>query len=381
MKSYKGHFARFLAAAPDRIHLAAHSHHYWPDVSFDAHAQAWLDAARLADGKWETVLGDVVPRAQRHVAEVLGLPEARSVAFAPNTHELVVRLLSSLPSRPRILTTDAEFHSFTRQVARLEEEDLVEVERVSVEPFGSFVERFTSRARARPQDLVFLSHVFFSSGWAVPDLAAIADAASPDAIVVVDGYHAFMALPVSLGRLAARVFYLGGGYKYAMSGEGACFLHAPPGYAPRPRNTGWFAAFGALAAKPQGVPYAEDGARFFGATFDPSGLYRFNAVMKWLADVGLDAAAIRDHTRALQRQLVDGLGPEHVVKRDELVVPIDEPSRGQFLTFRTPRAAAVHDALLARNVVTDVRGDRLRFGFAIYHDPEDIDRALARLRA
>jgi hypothetical protein len=28
--------------------------------------------------------------------------------------------------------------------------------------------------------------------------------------------------------------------------------------------------------------------------------------------------------------------------------------------------------LLAHNVVTDVRGDRLRFGFGLYHDDDDI---------
>jgi len=33
----------------------------------------------------------------------------------------------------------------------------------------------------------------------------------------------------------------------------------------------------------------------------------------------------------------------------------------------------------ARNVVVDVRGDRLRFGFGLYHDADDVDRLLERL--
>jgi hypothetical protein len=33
--SHKRLFARSLAAAPGRLHLAAHSHHLWPDASFD----------------------------------------------------------------------------------------------------------------------------------------------------------------------------------------------------------------------------------------------------------------------------------------------------------------------------------------------------------
>ena len=49
MSSYAEHFSRFLGAVPGRLHAAAHSHHPWPDVTFDAQQQAWLDAARLAD--------------------------------------------------------------------------------------------------------------------------------------------------------------------------------------------------------------------------------------------------------------------------------------------------------------------------------------------
>lgn len=61
--SYKPHFRRFLEADPERIHFAAHSHHLWPDVTFDAHMKAWLDAARLVDRKWDAIFSDVILRA------------------------------------------------------------------------------------------------------------------------------------------------------------------------------------------------------------------------------------------------------------------------------------------------------------------------------
>jgi selenocysteine lyase/cysteine desulfurase len=47
--------------------------------------------------------------------------------------------------------------------------------------------------------------------------------------------------------------------------------------------------------------------RFFGATFDPSGLYRFNAVMRWIADVGIDFAAVHSHVERLQARFLAGL--------------------------------------------------------------------------
>ena len=54
---------------------------------------------------------------------------------------------------------------------------------------------------------------------------------------MIDGYHGFMALPTDFAAIAGRAFYLAGGYKYAMAGEGVCFMHCPPGYVPCGRAT------------------------------------------------------------------------------------------------------------------------------------------------
>jgi selenocysteine lyase/cysteine desulfurase len=383
--SYKPHFQRFLAAAPGRLHVAAHSHHYWPDVTFAAQQQCWLDAATLADRKWEKVFGAVIPAAQAHVARILNLPDPASIAFGPNTHGFVMRLLSVFPpGRPvRVLTTDSEFHSFARQMRRLEEDGLAQVTRVPAEPFGSFAERFIAAAGAGAYDLVFVSHVFFNAGHVVPDLGAIVRAV-PDreTMIVIDGYHGFLALPTDLGPIADRAFYLAGGYKYAMAGEGACFLHVPPGWALRPRDTGWFASFGTLETGDAGaVPYASGGARFLGATFDPVGLYRLNAVMGWLEGLGVSVAMIHAHVQDLQRRFVERLGALRLaaLHPGQLVVPLEAPARGHFLTFRTPDAEALHRRLLDADVVTDYRGDRLRFGFGLYHDADDIEELCRRL--
>src|SRR5262249_32478204 len=120
----RSHFTEFRAAQPSRIHLAAHSHHFWPAAACDGHRRALHDAARPADDKWETIFGTLIPRVQRGIATILALPDPTSVAFAPNTHDFVRRLLSARPpgAAPRILTSDSEFHSFTRQIARLEED-------------------------------------------------------------------------------------------------------------------------------------------------------------------------------------------------------------------------------------------------------------------
>lgn len=379
------HFRRFLEADPERIHLAAHSHHYWPDASATGQEKAWADAARLADQKWSAVFEEVVPAVQRGIATRLCLPDPTTITFAPNTHEFLKRLLSCFPAdRPvRILSSDAEFHSFSRQIARLEEDGLVIVDRLPAEPFATFTDRLCEKAATGGHDMVFVSQVFFSSGAIGPDIAALVAAVpDPDTFVVVDGYHGFMAVPTDLSAVWERIFYVAGGYKYAMSGEGACFLHCPPGYGPRPRDTGWYAAFGALEESGGGVGYSRDGMRFFGSTFDPSGLYRMQAVFAWLDEIGLTVPGIHDHVLGLQDRFLAGIETAGIVPLTSarLVTPAGRGvNRGHFLTFETPDAGALHRRLLAENIVTDVRGDRLRFGFACYHTEAGIDRAIARI--
>ncbi len=379
-------FSRSLGAAPERIHLAAHSHHLWPDAAFDGHTEAALDAATLADHKWDKVFGEVIPDVQKRVARVLSLPDPSTLAFGPNTHDFLVRISTALQpaARPlRVTTTDGEFHSFARQATRFEEDGSWVVTRVPTEPFATFTERFVETLRSSDPDLVYVSQCFFDSGFVVDDVSLFAIARSlprEDACLVIDGYHAFGAVPTSLARIADRAFYLAGGYKYAMSGEGVCFVHAPPGILPRPRVTGWYAGFGTLeGGRDARVGFANDGSRMYGSTFDPSGLYRMRAVLAMLEREGLDTSAQLSYARNMEAAFFDALGPD----ADALVAPLvvsRGDARGRFVTFRTERAAALREALQKRHVVCDARRDRLRFGFAVYQDSATCAAGGAALR-
>ena len=361
--SYKRLFSRALEAAPGRLHFAAHSHHLWPDASFAGQMAAWQDAALLADHKWDRIFAEVIPEAQRHIAAELQLPDPATIAFAPNTHELLVRIVSALPmDRPRILASDGEFHSFRRQSQRWAEAGRIELVTVPIE-------QVLETAQCGKFDLIFTSQVQFNSGQSLVGIEQLAALAKPDGPwVVIDGYHGFMATPTDLAGVADKAFYLAGGYKYAMAGEGVCFLHTPPGFAPRPENTGWYAAFDSLKAKQGEVGYAPDGRRFLGSTFDPSGLYRFNAVQRMLASERLTTAAISAHCDGLKARFV-AADPLPQLRR------ISGP-QARFLALQGEAAPALYEALTARNVVTDLRGDVLRIGFALYHDVADVDALL-----
>ena len=379
--SFKGLFSRSLDANPQRLHFAAHSHHLWPDASFEGQVEAWNDAARLADAKWDRVMDEVWPEAQAHVAAELGTGTPDSIVFSTNTHDFLIRLAAACPRRDpaqlRVLTTDGEFHSARRQFARWAEQGWLALDKVEAEPFDTFGARFLAAAEHGGHDLILVSQVLFGSGRIFDSIAELGELSRPAGPwVVVDGYHAFMALDRPFGDgAAASTFYLGGGYKYAMSGEGCAFLNAPPGFGPRPPVTGWFAEFEDLTLPPGSVGYAADARRFLGATFDSSALYRFNAIRRMLRDNGLTTARISAHVAGLQQQFVAGLKGT-VLAGAELLNPLGAEPHARFLAFRSPGAPQWYADLKARDCLTDVRGDVLRVGFGIYQDEPDVNAIL-----
>ena len=383
--SFKPLFSKSLSAAPDRLHFAAHSHHLWPDASYEGQVECWDDAARLADNKWDRVMGEVWPEAQAHVAAELGSGDPSAIVFASNTHDFLIRLAAACPrgeGQPlRVLMSDGEFHSARRQMTRWVESGEIELTRVCAEPFDDFTARFLEAATAGGFDLILVSHVLFNSGRtfdALDDLAALGRPGGP--WVVIDAYHSFMAIesPI-LETVAQSAFVLGGGYKYAMAGEGMGFMHCPPDFGPRPPLTGWFAEFDDLTLPPGMVGYSKDAMRFMGATFDPSALYRFNAIQHMLKDNGISTNRIAARVANLQSQLLHSIA-DTAIGGAELLNPIDGKAHARFLAFRSPHAPRWCSGLMAKGCVTDVRGDVLRIGFGLYHDEDDVD-AFAALAA
>src|SRR5206468_3582735 len=129
------------------------------------------------------------------------------VALAPNTHELVLRFLSALPlrERPRLVSTDGEFHTLRRQLGRLGEEGL-EVMRLSARPVETLAERLA--AEAPGASAVLVSAVLFEDSRIVPDLPALGAACEEaGAELLVDAYHALGCLPFTIAGhdRAARV--------------------------------------------------------------------------------------------------------------------------------------------------------------------------------
>jgi selenocysteine lyase/cysteine desulfurase len=304
----------------------------------------------------------------------MGFDPSDAIAFGKSTHELVYRLITSLSlaSRPRIVTTQSEFHSLRRQLTRLAEEG-VPVEWVASRPREELADRVLE-ALTPGTAMLAMSAVLFDDAYVVPRLGEIiARAAEIGAIVLIDGYHAFNVVPLEWGAAKAQVFAVAGGYKYAEFGEGLCWMRIPEGCTLRPVYTGWFADFGALA-RPQGggVGYAQGGARFAGATFDPTAIYRAEAVLAHFDRFGLTverlrAISLRQTRRILGRMDARGRGGDVLAARDDA-------RRGGFVTVRVSDAEARVQRLRARGVLVDARGETLRLGPAPYLTDDEIDR-------
>ncbi|WP_438020169.1 aminotransferase class V-fold PLP-dependent enzyme [Sorangium sp. So ce315] len=378
LDAFRAAYARFLApaggAAP-RVLLTGHSHQAWPDVARDALVACFDDAARLVDDKWDAAVLPKLAAVGEAILERMGFDRGDAIAFGQNTHELVYRLITALPRRGplRIVTTQGEFHSLRRQLARLAEEG-VEVEWVSVEPRAALADRLLAALRPGTSMLA-ISAVLFESATVVPRLDEIvARAAEIGAVPLVDAYHAFNVVPIAWGRAAPHVFAVAGGYKYAAMGEGICWMRVPPACALRPVFTGWFADFGALAGG-GGVAYAPGGARFAGSTFDPSALYRAAAALEHWDRFGLTVPRLRAISLRQTGRILDLL--DAAGRGGDVISPREPERRGGFVAVRCARAGDVVERLRARRVLVDARREALRIGPAPYLTDAEIDEGVA----
>ena len=374
------HYSRFRVA--ERLLLTGHSHQAWPDCGFEGQQEAWEDAARWVDDKWERafIKADRVREGYRWLLDdPVGL-----YSLDASTHNLLIKLLSALPlgERPKLVSTDSEFYSLRRQLARLEEEG-IEVVRVAAEPAESVGERLAAATCDRTAS-VLTSTVFFTNAHIAGELEQAAEACrGHGAILVLDAYHQLNVLPFSLRRAGLEDAYVvGAGYKYCQLGEGNGFLRFPPDCELRPVATGWFAEFGELTDKRDSsrVAYNASHDRFAAATYDPTSHYRAAGVFDFFIEQGLDPDLLREvsqHQIGLLIRLFDELDCDpRLIQRDR-----DTPLEGLggFLALRSPHAGEIHQRLRDKGVQTDFRGEVLRLGPAPYLSDRQLEDGMAAL--
>ncbi|HWJ10449.1 MAG TPA: hypothetical protein VNS46_13810 [Nocardioides sp.] len=358
------HYSRFRVS--ERLLLTGHSHQAWPDVAREAVLEAWDDAALDVGRKWDRARARA-DRLRAGVRVLVDDPDAE-VALGASAHELLVRFLSALPlrSRPRVVTTDAEFDSARRQLDRLAGAG-IEVVRVPALPVATLAERTAAAVDTRTAAVV-VSSVLFETSLVVPGLHHLAEACErAGAELLVDAYHQLGVVPLSVEADGLReAWILGGGYKYLQLGEGNCFLRLPPhAKGMQPVVTGWF---------------ADDSDRWAGSTYDPTSHYRASRVLDFFDEQGLTPPVLRATSLRQRGVLADAFDaldlPDDLLTRDR-----ETPAEGfgGFLALRSTRAAELRAAMVARGVHVDHRGTHLRLGPAPYLSDEQLTTAVAVL--
>lgn len=373
-------YSRFRVG--ERLLLSGHSHQAWPDRGFEGQKQAWEDAAEHVDEKWSHALARA-ERVEAGYRRLLGGADG-PIALGPATHDLLVKWLSALPlrERPRLVTTDLEFHALRRQLDRLGEEGIVVV-KVAALPAESVGERVAAAVDDRTA-AALVSAVFYRNAHAAGGLdRALTACQRAGARLLVDAYHALDVMPFDLGEWGIEgAAVTGGGYKYTQLGEGNAFLRLPPGDDLEPVVTGWFAEFGELTEghRPNEVAWGSVASRFAGATYDPTSHYRASEVFDFFDERGLTVELLAESYRHQVALLAEGfdaldLDPQ-VVDRDRSV-PLERV--GGFLALESPRAGEFRRALFERGVYADHRDTTLRMGPAPYLSDVQIEAGIAML--
>lgn len=109
---------------------------------------------------------------------------------------------------------------------------------------------------------------------------------------------------------------------------------------------------------------------------DCSALYRVLAVFELYQQQGLTVEKVQGYIQSLQHAFLCRLDEiQHPLLNRQHLLDKQNQQQGQFLTFRfvADEVAHIAAALKLRGIITDYRGDRLRFGFALYHNAAEYD--------
>ena len=206
-------------------------------------------------------------------------------------------------------------------------------------------------------DLVVLSQVMFQTGQVHAGAAADRRCrACGGARVLLDVYHSLGVFPVDLAALDVD-FAVGGSYKYLRGGPGACFLYVAPRHLDAGTGTldiGWFAKESPFAyARPDPPRYAAGGDAWLEST--PAVL----AAVPGARRAGVHAGGRRGAAaRVFARAAAAARRAARRARNRRAAAARRTAARSSSCARAT--ASAWADALEARGIVTDARGEWLR---------------------
>jgi len=309
-------------------------------------------------GSWNTAdWFDLASRVGGKIAPLIGASPHEVIACdstSVNLFKLIAAALAMRPGRKVILSEPGNFPTDLYMISGLERQGLATRRLAERDKLAAALDDEVA--------LLLLTHVHYKTG-AMHDMAALTRAAqAAGALVLWDLSHSTGAVPVDLNAVGAD-FAVGCGYKYLCGGPGApAFAFVAERHHARLAQplTGWFGhaapfAFDDDYAPAPGIEQLQCG------TAPILGLTALEVGVDLIAAIG--PARLWEKSKALSGFFLECLEARGL--KLDLVSPEDSDHRGSQLSFCTPHAYAICQALIARGVIGDFRDpDILRLGFA-----------------
>lgn len=383
IRQYPNHLSQDYqhAAVAQRIMLTGHIHQALPDVCEKAYREHWDCLNKYGEERWDEVFRRA-DRLREGFASILE-GEVENIALAPSVHELFVRFLSALPIARggRIVTSDSEHPSISRQLLAVAQASNIELVRVPAFPAEDLVGRIAEQINDATL-AVCVSSVNFVSGHQALELDTLLPLCQKmGAELFVDAYLSVNVQPFSIHDYnLQQAFVVGGGAKYCQMGNGNCFMHVPQGRNFEPVVSSWFGHFEALEAEVVEMPltYPEAAKRFDGSTFDAMPYFRAVHVLDYFKEKSLTVDFLSD-VNYHQLSLMARCFKELDLDNNLIHLPVDVEYMGGFMALQTPHARPLCEKMRDRGVHTDYAGHWLRFGPAPYLCDEQLEDGMIAL--
>ncbi len=247
---------------------------------------------------------------------------------------------------------------------------------------GDVVEALLRELRPETR-LLFLSHVYYTTGMVLPLKEICREARRRGVLTMIDGAHAPGMLPLHLDEIDAD-FYSANLHKWFLAPVGTGFLHVRPGLEDRlqPMHVSWGWHYDRNVSHERdifgGTPWLR--SHEFEGSRDPCPWLVLPSVIQFQEHIGIERARSRQLALGdLVRQRLDGLAGL------KLTTPHATTLRGGLTAFRFPIGMTGPDVQAFRqrlwerhrieiNAVENPHGPFLRVSTHVYNTEAEIDR-------
>lgn len=268
--------------------------------------------------------------AQNLVSKILNISNPSQVNFYCNSNEALSTIFSDLASNRKlnVLTSDSEFFNLL-EFEKLNHADICFVPTL---PFDNFIERVLVEINKKNYDVIFLSKLFFNSGFIIQNIEVILHNIDINKTkLILDGNRAFMNIPLNLSSLENQIYFFSESFHYW--GNKLCILTSP--------------------LKIKSDPLAP--------------ITNLINVLKYMENENLEIHNIHSHIKTIQNKFrAKLLELDHFYLSEKNILSLNYDDHGHFYAFALPSSDVVEkmvEYLQIHKILVEQIGSRLIFHF------------------